>query len=591
MKVNLKEKPYYLDNEGVTWVEKTLESMSTEEKIGQLFFNMGSSREEQYLKDVVNNYHIGGVRYNPGSAAEVHEQNRILQTNSKIPLLIASNVEGGGNGACMGGTEVGNPVKTGATDNPLFSYEMGRISGIEASAIGSNLSFAPLVDINLNWRNAIVSSRCFANDAQKVLDHASAYFTGITETTFACAMKHFPGDGVDERDQHLSNSVNTQTMEEWDKTFGLVYRGMIDLGVQAVMAGHIMLPSYQRYFNPSIKDEELLPATLSKELTTDLLKGTLGFNGMVVTDASHMVGLTCMMTRRDMVPATIAAGCDMFLFFNDMDEDFMYMMEGYKNGVITDERLEDAIRRILGIKAHLQLHKKNKEDIVPSIEATTIVNCDAHKLIARKVSDHAITLVKNRQVDLFPLSPKQTKRILLVPTKALTIGFDFMGMMMGANKQKPHEYLAEILRKEGFEVEIYESMIDKMAKLPPEEKMNALALYFTGKSSIEEFKHNYDLVLTFAHVSAMAQTVERIGWTMSKGGGEIPWYVHELPVIVVGTKNPFVLADIPHAKTYINTYDAQEQTLDALVEKLMGRSTFKGVDNINAYTDRIDTRF
>ncbi len=105
------------------------------------------------------------------------------------------------------------------------------------------------------------------------------------------------------------------------------------------MAGHIMLPSYTRAMNPDIKDDDIMPATLSKELLTDLLKGKMGFNGMVLTDASHMVGLTCRMKRSDMIPAAIAAGCDMFLFFNDMDEDFASMMNGYKNGVITDERL------------------------------------------------------------------------------------------------------------------------------------------------------------------------------------------------------------------------------------------------------------
>ena len=107
--------------------------------------------------------------------------------------------------------------------------------------------------------------------------------------------------------------------------------------------------------NPDIKDDDIMPATLSKELLTDLLKGKMGFNGMVLTDASHMVGLTCRMKRSDMIPAAIAAGCDMFLFFNDMDEDFASMMNGYKNGVITDERLDDALHRILALKAHMGL--------------------------------------------------------------------------------------------------------------------------------------------------------------------------------------------------------------------------------------------
>ena len=118
--------------------------MTLEEKIGQLFFNMGSSREESYLKESVQKYHIGGVRYNPGKSDEIYEQNRILQENAKIPLIIACNTEGGGNGACTDGTEIGMPVKIGATGDEKYAYEMGRIANKEAAAIGCNLSFAPL---------------------------------------------------------------------------------------------------------------------------------------------------------------------------------------------------------------------------------------------------------------------------------------------------------------------------------------------------------------------------------------------------------------------------------------------------------------
>ena len=136
--VNLRVKPYNLDDAGVKWVEDTIKSMTIEEKIGQLFINMGASRDEEYLKSVLDNYHIGGVRYNPGKAEEVYDQNKILQENSKIPLLIAANTEMGGNGACQDGTYVGNEVKIAATNDKRYAYEMGRVSGVEAAAIGCN---------------------------------------------------------------------------------------------------------------------------------------------------------------------------------------------------------------------------------------------------------------------------------------------------------------------------------------------------------------------------------------------------------------------------------------------------------------------
>ncbi|MFQ7004333.1 MAG: glycoside hydrolase family 3 N-terminal domain-containing protein [Ruthenibacterium lactatiformans] len=146
MPVDMRAKPYYLDDEAVQWVEDTIASMSLEEKIGQLFFNMGSSRTEEYLKMTVDKYHIGGIRYNPGTAAEVHEQNRIVQENSKIPLIIACNTENGGNGACSNGTMIAHRKdrRDGRRKIRQSSWQNGQQ---EAAAIGCNLSFAPVSDI------------------------------------------------------------------------------------------------------------------------------------------------------------------------------------------------------------------------------------------------------------------------------------------------------------------------------------------------------------------------------------------------------------------------------------------------------------
>ncbi|HEX9115173.1 MAG TPA: glycoside hydrolase family 3 N-terminal domain-containing protein, partial [Anaerolineae bacterium] len=445
--VDLRAKPYYLDEEGVRWVNETIAGMTLEEKIGQLFVNMGASRDEEYLKNVVNRYHIGGVRYNPGPAAAVHEQNRILQENSKIPLLIAANTEAGGNGACTDGTMVGYEVKVAATCDPMYAYELGRISGVEAAAIGCNWSFAPIVDINRNWRNPIISTRTWSGDAALVLEMSLAYMKGFMESGSVCAMKHFPGDGIDERDQHLSSSVNSLSCEEWDATFGQVYAGMIDAGVHSVMAGHIMMPAYQRYFSPDLEDADLLPATLSKELITDLLKGKLGFNGLVVTDASHMVGMTGAMKRSKLVPGAIAAGCDLFLFFNDPDEDFGYMLDGYRNGIITAERLQDALTRILGVKASLGLHKKAKADIVPPKSALAQIGLPENRAVFKEVADRAITLVKNVGESPLPISPAKFPRVLVVPVKGpdnpATAAF-------GARSTKePWDAVADLLRDEG----------------------------------------------------------------------------------------------------------------------------------------------
>ena len=585
--VDLRKQPYNLDDEGVKWVEETIKSMTLEEKIGQLFINMGASRDEEYLKSVLDNYHIGGVRYNPGKAEEVYEQNKILQENSKVPLLIAANTEMGGNGACTDGTYIGNEVKIAATDDKRYAYEMGRVSGVEAAAIGCNWSFAPIVDINRNWRNPIISTRTWSADVEQTLELSLEYMRGIMESGIAPAAKHFPGDGIDERDQHLSFAPNSLSVEEWDATFGRVYSGLFEAGLPSIMAGHIALPEYVKYFNPEATTQEVyMPATLSKYILTDLLRGKMNFNGLVVTDASHMVAMTSAMKRSEMLPTAIAAGSDLFLFFNDPDEDFEWMMEGYKNGIITDERLEEALTRILGTKAALGLHNKPKTEMLqPKEEAMAKIGLDSYKGIAKEISDKSITLVKNEE-NIFPISPEKHKRVLLVNVKGIANG---IADLMGGGKKTPIEEIKELLEQEGFEVEIYESAMEKIMKLPKEEILMKLLDVYSQKRPIAELTGKYDLIINVANVGA--NTHQRIEWTMAKGTPDMPFYVHEIPTIFVSVLSPFHLADVPQVQTYINTYDSKDYTLKLLVEKMLGRSEFTGVSPVDAYCGLCDTVF
>ncbi len=602
--VNFKAAPFNLSDEDIKWVKDTIDSMSIEEKVGQLFFNLGMTKDENYLKGIVSKYHIGGARYQGGNALEVHQQNKILQENSKVPLLIACNTESGGDGACSDGTMLGDHVKIGATNKIENAFEFGRMANKEAHAIGCNMSFAPICDINLNWRNPIISNRCFSNDADVVANMSVQYMKGaMTNDGFACAAKHFPGDGLDERDQHLAPSINTYGTEQWMNTFGKVYKSLIDAGLPAIMAGHIMLPSWEKEISPEITEEEMMPATLSKPLLQGLLREKLGFNGMVVTDASHMIGLTCMMKRSEVLPHAIAAGCDMFLFFNDMEEDFGYMLEGVKSGIITPERLQEALERILALKASMGLNKKAKTEIVPAVEKVSdIVGCAEHKAFAKKIADEAVTLVKSKE-DIFPITPEKFKRIMIVPVR----GAGNSGMFALMKKGRPVENdLKAVLEARGFEVTVFEEPIAKILAEVQEAQYEAkrtnnpdlvkqvlgknMNLYFAAKSRVDDFVSKQDLILTLGQVKSYGAVVERVSWGMGKGGGEIPWYVHELPVVVASVGHPFLLSDAPFTKTYINCYDGKMDTLEALADKLTGKSEFKGVDPVNAFGDIWGTR-
>lgn len=562
--------------------------MSPEEKVGQLFFQLTASHDEEYLKELMEKYHLGGCRYNPAPGKAIQEQNRILQKYAKVPVFIACNTEAGGDGACADGTHIGAGVKIAATDKEEYAFALGKMANEQAAAIGCNMAFAPVADILYNWENTEIVTRAFGGDAERVATMSKAYLNGAhTIPGFACAAKHFPGNGQDFRDAHIANNVNYFDVEKWDETYGHVYRTLIENDLDAIMGGHIMLPSYAKAINPELKDEDMMPATLSPEIMTGLLRDRLGFNGMVVTDASHMVAMTDRMKRSEMLPASINAGCDMFLFFNDPEEDFATMLGAYKTGIISEERMTEALTRILGLKAHLGLNKKSKEELVPQPETVEeVLQREEYKAMQKSISEDCITLVKYKDKDVLPMTPDRYKRIMIVHIKGAENSMSALMKMLGGGKGNPAEALKEKLCAKGFDAFIYESPLDVMKKQIEAGEKPDLNIYFAGKNAIADFVSDMDLVITLCDVPN-----GRPSFGMSKGGGEIPWYVFEVPVVVVGCGQPTMLADIPQARTYINTYDSKDTTLDALVEDLMnGEEAFKGTDPIDSFCGLFDAR-
>ncbi|MGV3304834.1 glycoside hydrolase family 3 protein [Streptococcus suis] len=587
--VDLRKKPYSLDEEAISWIEETIAQMTLDEKIGHLFVNMGSQRTEDYLTGVLNDYKIAAVRYNPGPAADIWEQNYILQTKSKIPLLIAANTESGGNGAVTDGTKIGDEIKIAATAEPRYAYEMGKVAGLEAAAVGCNASFAPIMDLSRNWRNPIIANRTWGANVDQVIELSKEYMRGIMEHGIVPFAKHFPGDGIDERDHHLSFASNPMTKSEWMETFGRIYGEMADAGLPGIMVGHIHLPNVEKEMHPERELDDMLPASLNKTLLDELLRGELGYNGAIVTDASHMIGMTASMPRRELLPTAIEAGCDLFLFFNDPEEDLRWMKEGLENGLLSEERLHDALRRTLGLKAKLGLHQfegRRQEIMLPKEEALALIGRDEAKQLAKEVADKAITLVKAKQEGIFPVNSERYKRILLVEVDGYKGGF---GAMINAGKKRAADTLKELLEARGHQVSIWENTEARIAKLPEEERPAAIANVYASKRPIAEITDNYDLIINLVDVNS-GGTTQRIIWPAAKGTPDQPFYVHEIPTIVVSVQHPFALADMPQVATYINAYDGLPVTLEALVAKLAGESDFTGVSPVDAYCGLLDTR-
>ena len=557
--MDLKAKPFYLSDEDIKWVEETKASLTLDEKIGQLFFPIGYSPNEQYLQYEILSKNPGGLMFRTGKTEELFNAYSYLQTNSKVPMLLAANLEAGGDGIVLEGTPFGKQMQVAATGDPEQAYRLAKVSCSEGQAVGCNYAFAPVVDIDYNYHSPITNVRTYGSDPEKVKKFGLEYMRGAKECGSAVAIKHFPGDGVDEVDQHILTSVNSLSCEEWDATYGDVYKTLIDEGALSVMVGHIALPSYQKKFNPNLP-KKLMPASLSPELLQNLLRDQLGFNGMIITDATPMVGFLCAMDREKSVPYCIEAGCDMILFNKDYDEDIQFMKKGYEEGILSEKRLDEALTRILAMKAALRLHEKRANGtLVPDKKNLPVIGSDEHVAWAKECADKSVTLVKDTQA-LLPISPKKHKRVL----------YEIMGGC--ASEKRVEETFVKLMEAEGFEMIPYvkeEFDFNKPIKF----------------ESVTEFRNKYDLVIYLGNVeNASNKTTARLNWhTIFGAGNNIPWFVEVVPTMFISLQIPYHLLDVPMIKTYINAYSNHDYVIESVVEKILGKSEFKGVSPVDPF--------
>ncbi|MGB7460809.1 MAG: glycoside hydrolase family 3 N-terminal domain-containing protein [Carnobacterium jeotgali] len=564
--VDLKAKPYNLNDDAIKWVENTIASMTDEEKVGQLFTNLFFFGKDQFSgntltnKEILEKYHIGGARYQGGTAKQVQELINSLQKATKIPLLVAANCDAGGNGAANDGTYIASGAQVEASGDTTVGYNAGYVSGREEAALGVNVNFDPCVDILQNWRNTIVNTRAYGTNADDVIKYTNAYLEGLDQSEVIKCIKHWPGDGTEERDQHLVLGVNELAVDEWEDSFGRVYRNHIDNGVEMIMAGHIALPEYQKALDSTLEEKDILPATLAPELIQDLLKTKLDFNGMVITDASHMLGMTAAMRREDYVPKSIAAGCDMFLFFNDIDEDFGFMLKGYQNGVITEERMTDALKRVLGLKAKLNLNTKQAEGTLLKDESELeVVGSEEHLQMRADAADKGITLVKDTQNNL-PISPETHKRIRLY--------------LLEGEKGGIYEGGSDIAKQ----------ITDELTSRGYEVTLNDGSTRVKGKTI--EYRENVDLALEVSDIVGYgAQNNYRIQWSTAMSN-EVPWFVYEVPTVFVSLNFTTHLHDATMVKTFVNAYHNNEETIKQVIDKLEGKSEFKGTPNENVWANK-----
>lgn len=540
----LRQKPFYLSDEQITWVRSTLSALTNAQKAGQLFCVLGDAETPDGLVELVGQYGVGGVLFRPNPQKEVAAKYAALDQYANIPLLKAANLEEGGAGVLSDGTYFGSQLQVAAADDLSCTEAFAKDCAKEGRSVGINWTFSPVVDIDCNFRNPITNVRTFGSDTERVLANAKVFVETIQKYGIAAACKHFPGDGVDFRDQHLHPTYNSLSAEDWFGTFGRVYQTLIDEGLMSVMVGHIVQPNVIKAINPDATQTDLLPGSQSKEMLTGVLRERFGFNGLIITDATIMGGYTMTMPREKAIPTSIAAGCDMLCFGTDIREDISYILAALENGLLTQERLDDAVARILALKAKLAENYP-----LPELDA---------KAEQTRCADKAVTLVKDTQ-SLVPVSTARYPHIRLV-----TLGQDdtYDGSMT--------DIAADYLAAQGFDVERYDPFEDDLhgTKGLPNDRLSLILCNMPAASN---------------------QTTVRINWC-PKHALEIPRFVCEEPSAFISFANPYHLQDVPRVRTYINAYTATRATITAALEKLLGRSLFTGVSPVDPFCGLNDTR-
>ncbi|HEX9919305.1 MAG TPA: glycoside hydrolase family 3 N-terminal domain-containing protein, partial [Pyrinomonadaceae bacterium] len=410
-------KPYSrrASREALRWAEGELRRMTLEEKIGQLIsvginatFLSQESEPFKRLRRQVEQHHIGGIILFRGNVYDsVHLVNRMQQL-ARRPLLVSADLEAGAGMRFIDTINFPWNMAVGATGNPEYARRMGEATAREARALGIQQIFAPVVDVNNNAANPVINVRSYGEDPAEVARMAAAFTEGAQSGGVLATAKHFPGHGDTAVDSHRGLPVVNVTRARLDAVELVPFRAAIAAGVGSVMIAHIGLPQLDPTKitplegvadrRPHYADSEVivenatLPATLSAPVVGGTLRRDLGFDGLVVTDAMDMSGLTIYFTPGEAAVRAVVAGADMLLKPPDVDAAIRALREAVASGRLTEKRIEESARRLLAAKYDLGLVRQR---IAPLENIDRIVSSDAALKLSDEIAERAITLVRD----------------------------------------------------------------------------------------------------------------------------------------------------------------------------------------------------
>lgn len=528
-----------------------IESLSVEEMVGQLLnFNCTVGTDINEFKRIVKRVRPGGIFVHAQTNKEtIDEYTSIVNKCSKVPVIIAADVENGPGWAIKGESYLPSPMAWGACDDEKLIESAGKVTGEICRKNGVHLSFAPVVDINYNKDNPVVNNRAVSDSPKQVAKIAGAYVKGMQANgMMVSCCKHFPGDGMDDRNQHFCTTINTFSKEEWLNTYGYVYKKMFECGVASVMVAHIALPSVEDYVDPVLGPR---PSTLSYKIITKLLKEELGFEGCVVSDAMTMVGASVMCPPERLSIEFIKAGGDMVLF--PLERDYDYVLKAVKSGEISMERLKDAVSRVLKLKMQARLFE-DQEKLCREITLSADI-----KDISESIGEKSVTVIKNTQ-NLIPLSIKKGGKFLIINLQIESI----------SRFAEDVSALSAELEKRGYIVD-------------------SLKASEVNHHELEKIKGDYDCILITGRFDPWTHPggTLRIGW-----GNVMPFWrgvvVDHPCVIFVSFGDPYKLYEFPFLRTYVNAYSPTLETVRAFAKVLLGEKPIAGKSpvKLNGYFER-----
>lgn len=532
------------------WVEATLKKMTVREKLGQMlmpyYFGVFESTESPAYKDLlhqVDGNHVGGFILGTIRGPLGIERSQVyptavvtnaLQAHSKVPLLISADFESGTGMRLDEGTNFPSAMAIGATDNPQLAYTAGKDTALEARASGIHWIFAPDADVNDNPGNPIINIRAFGEDPRQVADFATQFIRGIEENGALATAKHFPGHGDVTTDSHLSLPVVPDDRKELESNELVPFRAAISAGVSSIMPGHLAVRA--------LEPDAAVPASLSRNILTGLLRDEMKFRGLIVTDAMDMGGVTSMYPPDEAAIRAVEAGADIVLQPPVPDAALAGLENAVKSGRLSEKRIDESVRRILQAKARLGLDKDRLVDILRLNQKFGLPKFAED---AQAIADRGVTLLRNSE-NLVPLNAARPLRVLLVSLSA-----------------DPDAYPSATLESE------IRWRVDALKSLRADTQfVNVSTLKVPPADS-------YDIAIAALFVR-VADRKGNVGFPDDQRAFVNQMLASGKPCVVLAFGSPYLVSSFSTAKTWIGEFSTNDVSQRAAVRALFGQTAIKG---------------